>query len=145
MSNDRKGLTVLSLLLILIVLSLITVLVIRSMGSDEPEVPLAQPRFALQLLRGPEGELPAGASDTVTVRATDGAGAGLAGFSVNFVVTSGNGSVAPASAVTDANGNATVVWTIGTDPLTNELTAELDGNDVPPLVISVDVPASATP
>lgn len=145
MSHDRKGLTVLSLLLIIAALSLITFLLIQVMRSDDARPPVETPGFSLELLRGPERALPPGATDTVTVRALDGQGAPLAGFSVNFNVTSGNGSVDPLSVVTDANGAATAVWTVGEDTVANELTAALDSDGVPPIVVSVAIAGAGVP
>ena len=44
---------------------------------------------------------------------------------VTFTVTQGNGSVAPANALTDVGGMATTTWTAGTTAGENELTATL--------------------
>ncbi len=48
-----------------------------------------------------------------TVKVADQIGAGVQGVTVDFAVTSGGGSLTAASAVTDANGLASVGWTIG--------------------------------
>jgi F420-0:gamma-glutamyl ligase len=50
----------------------------------------------------------------VAVIVADQNGAPLANATVNWAVTAGGGSVASSTSVTDANGNATVVWTLGT-------------------------------
>jgi hypothetical protein len=55
-------------------------------------------------------ELPA----AISVHAADGTGAPMAGQIVNFKVTQGGGSVFAGSAITDANGNASERWTLGT-------------------------------
>lgn len=48
------------------------------------------------------------------VRVTDDAGAGLAGATISWQVTAGNGSTSTATSITDANGYATATWTLGT-------------------------------
>lgn len=65
----------------------------------------------------------------VTVKVTDSASNPLPGRTVSFSVTKGGGTVSAPSAVSIANGNATVTWTLGaksgaTPPVavTNELT-----------------------
>ena len=47
------------------------------------------------------------------VKVTDAAGVGVAGVSVIFSIRSGGGSVDQASSISDANGIATVGWTLG--------------------------------
>jgi hypothetical protein len=42
---------------------------------------------------------------------------------VDFVVERGGGSVAPAQAVTDSEGRATVEWTLGVVPVPNQMAA----------------------
>ncbi len=54
---------------------------------------------------------PFGQPLVVKVSASDGVGA--AGITVNFAALTGGGSVSPASAVTDASGNAQTTWTPG--------------------------------
>jgi Domain of unknown function (DUF4082)/Bacterial Ig-like domain (group 1) len=54
------------------------------------------------------------------------------GVTVNFVVTSGGGSVSPASAVTNASGQASTILTLGaspgaTSPVTNNVSATVNG------------------
>ncbi|MBV9496392.1 MAG: hypothetical protein JOZ54_19240, partial [Acidobacteria bacterium] len=50
---------------------------------------------------------------TVTVSVAASNGKTLASQPVTFAVTTGGGSVLPASTSTDANGQATTVWTFG--------------------------------
>jgi hypothetical protein len=47
------------------------------------------------------------------VKVTDGGGHPLAGVTVDFAVTAGGGSVAPASAVSGKDGTVTASWTLG--------------------------------
>jgi hypothetical protein len=61
------------------------------------------------------------------VSVTDARGRAVQGASVAFAVTAGNGIVSPRVAITDANGQATSNWTIGTVVGANELTAMVAG------------------
>lgn len=63
----------------------------------------------------------------LVVKVTDAAGRPVEGASVAFAVTAGNGTTNPRIAVTDANGQATTAWTIGTIVGANEVTASVDG------------------
>ncbi len=63
----------------------------------------------------------------VGVIVADQNGAPLANATVNWAVTAGGGSVASATSVTDATGNATVVWTLGTTAGTDSLQASIAG------------------
>ena len=51
--------------------------------------------------------------DSVVVRVEDRHGDGVPGVEVQFAVTSGGGSVSPTSAITDADGEVRVEWTLG--------------------------------
>jgi hypothetical protein len=64
----------------------------------------------------------------VRVNAVD--GLGVSGVTVDFSVTQGGGSVAPLSAVTDANGEAVVTWTSGTTAGPGQLRASILSNTV---------------
>ena len=55
-----------------------------------------------------------GTSTPVKVRVTNVYGDPIPGTTVTFTLTAGNGSVAPASALTDVNGIAMTTWTLGT-------------------------------
>jgi hypothetical protein len=66
------------------------------------------------------------------VRATD--GGGVAGHTVQFAVTAGGGSVAPTSAITDANGRASTTLTLGQTPGTNTISVTATG--LPPASVS---------
>jgi len=63
----------------------------------------------------------------VAVVVADQNGAPLAGATVNWAVTAGGGSVASATSVTDASGNATIAWTLGTTVGTDSLEASIAG------------------
>jgi GDSL-like lipase/acylhydrolase family protein/Big-like domain-containing protein len=64
-----------------------------------------------------------------SVKVTDALGFSVAAASVTFAVTSGGGSVSPASVLTDANGIASVSqWKLGPQKGTNTLTASIDAS-----------------
>lgn len=71
-----------------------------------------------------------------SVKVTNDAGQGIAGFGVTFVVTGGNGSVTGASQTTNSAGVATVgSWVLG-DPVTNTLEARATGLNGSPAVFT---------
>lgn len=51
----------------------------------------------------------------------------VAGAHVTFAVTAGGGSITANDVVTDNTGRASVAWTLGAAPATNQLTASADG------------------
>jgi hypothetical protein len=63
----------------------------------------------------------------IVVRVSDAAGRPVQGANVAFAVTLGNGSTNPRIAVTDASGQATTAWTLGTVLGPNEVTATVAG------------------
>src|SRR4051812_7793859 len=69
----------------------------------------------------------------VVLRLVDAKGKGVAGQPVTLVVTSGGGTVTPATAVSDSLGELTVKWTLGSAQVTQTLTASADGVD--PIVV----------
>src|SRR5512146_3215154 len=73
----------------------------------------------------------------IVVKVTDASGHAVTGASVAFAVTVGNGSTNPRIAVTDANGQATVAWTLGTVAGSNEVVATVSG-------VSTQIKFSAT-
>jgi adhesin/invasin len=80
----------------------------------------------------------------VGVTVFDQNGAALANATVNWAVESGAGSVASATSVTDASGNATIVWTLGPTLGTDSLKASIAGGaDAFVLATVVPGPASA--
>jgi adhesin/invasin len=56
--------------------------------------------------------------DSIAVKITDQFGNVVSGATVTFAVTSGGGTVSPASVTTGANGQAAARWTLGTSPNT---------------------------
>jgi len=67
----------------------------------------------------------------LVVKVTDANGRPVKGAGVAFAVTLGNGSTSPRLASTDANGQATTVWTLGTIVGQNEVTATVSGLSSP--------------
>ncbi|HEU0077673.1 MAG TPA: Ig-like domain-containing protein, partial [Longimicrobiaceae bacterium] len=63
---------------------------------------------------------------------TDRHGGGVAGVAVEFVVVKGGGTVAPASAQTDAQGRARAAWTLGTAAGENAVEARVAGRPIAP-------------
>ncbi len=81
-------------------------------GTTEP----APTATTLALVSGGGQTGPAGQAlpQALVVKATTSAGAGVAGVSVTFAVTAGGGTLSAASVTTDAQGQATTTWTLGT-------------------------------
>lgn len=73
----------------------------------------------------------------IVVKVTDASGHAVTGSSVAFAVTVGNGSINPRIAITDANGEATAAWTLGTVAGANEAVATVSG-------VSTQIKFSAT-
>jgi adhesin/invasin len=63
----------------------------------------------------------------LTVRAFDGNGKGLSGKAVTFAVGTGGGSLSATTVTTDADGNASVNWTLGTVSGAQTVSAVVDG------------------
>lgn len=66
-------------------------------------------------------------SDRVTVKVADASNNPLEGVAVTFAVTAGGGSIDPASATTDDQGEARTRWTLGRTAGSNALTATVAG------------------
>jgi adhesin/invasin len=64
-------------------------------------------------------------ANPVSVQVTDNAGTGIANVVVTWTVLSGGGSVSSATSTTDVNGNATVIWTLGTTAGQQQLEASI--------------------
>jgi adhesin/invasin len=61
----------------------------------------------------------------ISVQVTDQSGNPVANVIVTWTVLTGGGSVAQATSTTDGNGNASVIWTLGTTPGDNTLRASI--------------------
>lgn len=87
-----------------------------TLNSSPANVTVAQAAAALVLVEGNAQTDTVGQQlpTVLTVQANDALGSPVAGVAVGFVVTQGGGSLSAPSAVTTANGQAAVSWTIGT-------------------------------
>lgn len=74
-----------------------------------------------------EGTINTALSLPLAVRARGTDGSPITGVTVTWTVTSGNGSVTPATSITDAEGTATTVWTLGPIPGQQSVTATIEG------------------
>ena len=68
-------------------------------------------------------------------------GSGVSGVSVAWAVTSGGGSVAPASSTTDSDGVASTTWTLGPTAGANALQASSSGATGSPSFTATGTPA----
>ncbi len=94
-------------------------------GNDDEAPPPPGSDVLLEKAGGDEqvGETGRELAEPVVVRVHDGAGRGIEGATVAFAVTAGGGSVSSPSAVTDADGEASVRWSMGAPPVWNRLRA----------------------
>jgi hypothetical protein len=80
---------------------------------------------------------------TITVRVATAANAPVANASVTFSVLSGSGSVAAATVSTDASGQASTTWTLGTRVGENKLSASLGSLTPVEFVVSARAAAAS--
>jgi hypothetical protein len=78
----------------------------------------------------------------IVVAVRDALGNPVSGAAVAFAAASGNGSVAPTTATTDATGQASTTWTVGTTTGSESMTATVTG--LPVLSIGATVSGGAT-
>jgi len=84
-------------------------------GPNPPPPPPPPPAPAnLQAVSALNQSATVAQTTTVTVRVTASGGSAVPGVTVSFTVTAGSGAVSPASAQTDATGQASTTWTLGT-------------------------------
>jgi uncharacterized protein YjdB len=103
-----------------------------------------QPRPSAITVRGGAGQTgPVGAvlPQPLTVRVTAADSLGVQGVVVAFAVTTGGGSLSTSADTTDAGGDASVVWTLGSTPGSQLVTATAGSLAGLPLTIA----ATATP
>jgi hypothetical protein len=81
-------------------------------GSTEPKI---GPPASVSILSGDKQSGVAGSQlpQPVTVQVRDQGGSGVPGTSIKIIATIGNGTFVPDSTVTDAEGKASFVWTLG--------------------------------
>ena len=110
-------------------------------------VSVVTPASAIALVSGTSQRALAGKSlpQAVVVRATNRRGNAASGKRVTFRVPDGQGSVDPASAITDADGRARTNWTLGADPGRQTLFASVENVDSAlPIVAEADPVAANT-
>src|SRR6478672_3829139 len=94
-------------------------------------ISVVTPASAIALVAGSSQRTLAGKTlpQAVVVRATNRRGSAAAGKRVTFRLSDGQGSVDPATALTDADGRARTVWTLGADPGRQTLLASVENVD----------------
>ena len=110
-------------------------------------VSVVTPASAIALVAGTNQRTLAGRQlpQAIVVRATNRRGGPASGKRVTFKVGDGEGSVDPATAITDADGRARAAWTLGNDPGRQTLFASVENVDSAlPIVAEADPVASNT-
>jgi hypothetical protein len=99
--------------------------------SGQSAVSVVTPASAIALVAGSSQRALAGKAlaQSVVVRATNRKGGPAAAKRVTFRVVDGQGSVEPATVVTDADGRARANWTLGADPGRQTLFASVENVD----------------
>jgi hypothetical protein len=99
--------------------------------SDRTSVSVVTPASAIALVAGINQRALAGKTlpQALVVRATNRHNAPAPGKRVTFRLAEGQGSVDPASALTDADGRARATWTLGADPGRQTLLATVENVD----------------
>lgn len=99
--------------------------------ADRTSVSVVTPASAIALVAGVSQRALAGRTlpQALVVRATNRHSAPAAGKRITFRLAEGQGSVEPASAVTDADGRARATWTLGADPGRQTLFATVENVD----------------
>ena len=87
------------------------------------------PPAGLMKISGDEQEGPTGVqlTEPFVVEVRDQNGSAFAGVVVTFAVTAGGGTLSSTTATTDANGHARSTLTLGSEPVTNTVTAIVEG------------------
>ena len=98
-------------------------------GQSEPFDVVTSDVSGLALVSGDGQFAPAGQAlpQPLRVRVTDAGGNPISGIPVSFTVVRGGGTLAPSSALSDIDGLASAVWTVGAGA--NTATASLSGHD----------------
>ena len=108
-------------------------------------ISVVTPASAIALVAGSNQRTLAGKTlpQAVVVRATNRRGSAAAGKRVTFRLSDGQGGVDPTIAVTDADGRARTVWTLGTDPGRQTLLASVENVDSALAVVAEADPIAA--
>lgn len=129
LKNMKKRSRILSISVIVITVS---ILFITACEKDDPTPEAA----SIELVSGNEqtAEVLATLANPVVILVKDQNDDAIAGTTVNFTVS--EGSVSNATVTTDANGNASVIWTLGGTIGTQTLEATVEGLTGSPVVFS---------
>ena len=94
----------------------ITAVLLGACGGNETVGPSTHSPAALDAVSAlsPSAQVGAAVTGGIVVKVTDASGHAVPGASVAFAVTAGNGATTPRIAISDAQGQATAVWTLGT-------------------------------
>jgi hypothetical protein len=113
--------------------------------ADRASVSVVTPASAIDLVAGINQRALAGKAlpQPVVVRATNRKGGPASGKRVTFRLTDGQGSVEPASAITDADGRARAAWTLGEDPGRQTLFATVENVDSALAIVAEADPVAA--
>src|SRR6185312_12300243 len=108
-------------------------------------VSVVTPASAIALVAGTNQRALAGRAlpQAVVVRATNRRGNAASGKRVTFRVPDGQGSVDPATALTDADGRARATWTLGADPGRQTLFASVENVDSALSIVAEADPVAA--
>jgi Bacterial Ig-like domain (group 1) len=108
-------------------------------------ISVVTPASAIALVAGSNQRTLAGKTlpQAVVVRATNRRGSAAAGKRVTFRLSDGQGAVDPTSAVTDADGRARTVWTLGSDPGRQTMLASVENVDSALAVVAEADPIAA--
>src|SRR3954471_2999087 len=108
-------------------------------------ISVVTPASAIALVAGSNQRTLAGKTlpQAVVVRATNRRGSPANGKRVTFRLSDGQGTVDPTSALTDADGRARTVWTLGTDPGRQTLMASVENVDSALAVVAEADPIAA--
>ncbi len=75
-------------------------------------------------------------AEAIVVRADDAGGTAVVGVDLEFIVTSGGGTVGASTVLTDAQGLASTTWTLGNTAGLQQVDASIAGSTSPPAQIS---------
>ncbi len=159
MTSRRRGLTVLELLIIIIVIVVAVVLLLRWRGASDSPTPApavtdsigsldqsaVASALATDLLFLSPVDTVATTGDTVTVRllTTTGSGDPAPRVTVNLSIASGGGRLSTWSAVTGADGEMEVRWSLGAEPGPQMIRAMMDGNESSAITLEITTKARA--
>jgi Bacterial Ig-like domain (group 1) len=113
--------------------------------ADRTSVSVVTPASAISLVAGISQRAVAGKTlpQALVVRATNRHNGPAASKRVTFRLAEGEGSVDPATAVTDADGRARVTWTLGADPGRQTLFATVENVDSALAILAEADPVAA--